>query len=447
MARNLPRALDRVRELLAEPAHQEVAEHTAALRRAVGPCTLMSAVNVELCRLGIDPEGEIAEFLLHVAGPYARQHHWLETTQEPGGIRAVQAALAPLANRDHAPTTQTLLDALAAQDLAAGAAISFLQEHTDFRCFGDVWVPWPESGSGNKAEAMMRVLGSPVTVETLGRALQSTGASVVSSLGNTLSVDDRFVRASRYTWGLRGWGLDEYNGVVTAIGQRIDASGGNAPVAAIVDDILAHYPDVAESSIRTYLSSTLAFIVEKGIARRRTDTDDWPAIAPLRTARGCYRQGPNGIRIVLPVDRDLLRGSGRHVPPPVAHTAGVNPGQRRHFTGPGGQLTLLWRLSSTTGASFGSLRAQATVVAATEGDDLVLTLHTDTGSFDITRIQGGEPARTRLGKLLGSPVSDDPLSELAEGLDCTLEDVVEVLTARGDHGVLALLENDALARC
>lgn len=105
MARNLPRALDRVRELLADPAHQEVAEHTAALRRTIGPCAPAPAANVELCRLGIDPEGQIAEFLLHVAGPYARQHHWLETTQGPGGIRAVLAALALISDRDYAPTT------------------------------------------------------------------------------------------------------------------------------------------------------------------------------------------------------------------------------------------------------------------------------------------------------------------------------------------------------
>lgn len=446
VARNLPRALDRVRELLADPAHQEVAEQTAALRRAVGPCAPTAAVSVELCRLGVDPEGGIAEFLLHFAGPYARRHQWLETTQEPGGIRAVLSALNRVADRDHAPTTQTLLDALAAQGLAAGTAISFLQEHTDLRCFGDVWVHWPESGAGNKAEAMLRVLDSPVTVETLGRALQSAGTSVVSSLGNTLSVDDRFVRASRYTWGLRGWGLDEYNGVVSAIGQRIDAAGGAAPVAAIVADILAHYPDVAESSIRTYLS-TLAFIVEKGMARRRTDADQWPPVAPLRTARGCYQHGPNEIRVVMTVDRDLLRGSGRHVPPPVAHAAGVDPGQREHFTGPGGELTLFWRLSSTTGASFGSLRSQAAAVAATEGDELVLALRTDTRSFDMTRIPCGEPPRARLAKMLGRSVSAGPLTELAEGLDCTPGDVVEVLSARGDHEVLNLLESDALARC
>lgn len=144
----------------------------------------------------------------------------------------------------------------------------------------------------------------------------------VSSLARTISKDDRFIRTSRYTWALCAWGLDEYNGVVTAIGQRIDAAGGTAPVAGLVADIRAHHPDVAESSIRTYLSS-LAFVVEKGSARRRTDTDGWPPVAPLQTARGCYRNGPNEIRLALPVDHDMLRGSGRappHWEPPRATT-------------------------------------------------------------------------------------------------------------------------------
>lgn len=330
----------------------------------------MSAVSVELCRLGVDPAARIAAFLLHVAGPYVRRDRWLEVSHEAGGIRAAQAALAPVAHRDHAPSTQVLLDVLARQGMAPGVAIAFLQEHTELRCFGDVWVPWPESGLGNKAQAMMRVLGSPVTAETLDRALQAADANEVSSLSRAISTDARFIRTSRSTWGLRGWGLDEYGGVVTAIGQRIDAAGGAAPVAAIVADILEHYPDVAESSIRSYLL-TLAFVVEKGIARRRTDDDDWPPVAPLRTARGCYRNGPNEIRIILPVDHDLLRGSGRHIPHPVADAAGVSPGQRRTFTGPGGQLTIVWRLSPTAGASVGSLRTQADTVAAAEGDELV----------------------------------------------------------------------------
>lgn len=446
VTRNVPRALDRLRELLAEPAHQEVVEHAATLERAIGPCAPVSAVGVELCRLDLDLAATTAQLLLHVAGPYALRGQWLETSAEAGGIRAVQTLLASVADCDHAPTTQALLDVLAGQGMAPGVAIVFLREHTDLRCFGDVWVPWSESGVANKAQAMMRVLGSPVTVDTLTAALRAAEATDVSSVSRAISGDDRFIRTSLHSWGLRGWGLDEYDGVVRAIGQRIDDAGGVAPVAAIITDILAHYPDVAESSIRTYLA-TLAFVVEKGMARRRTDDDEWPQVAPLRTVRGCYRNGPNEIRLAMTVDHDILRGSGRSIPQPVADAAGLRPGQRRTFTGPGGHLTVGWRLSSAPGGYVGSLRTQAAVVAAAQGDELVLSLRTDDGSFDITRVERNEAALSRLSKLLGREVGDEWSREMAASLNCMPAHVEDVLRARGDGDLVALLENDALARC
>ena len=108
--RNLPRAHDRVRGLLAEPAHQEVVEHATMLQRAIAPCVPMGAARLELCRLGVDPAGQTAAFLLHVAGPYALRGHWLESAHEAGGIRCVQAALADIVGRDHAPSTKQLLE-------------------------------------------------------------------------------------------------------------------------------------------------------------------------------------------------------------------------------------------------------------------------------------------------------------------------------------------------
>lgn len=57
-----------------------------------------------------------------------------------------------------------------------------------------------------------------------------------------------------------------------------------------------------------------------------------------------------------------------------------------------------------------------------------------------------ECGRSRLPKLLGCEVSDNPVLELAAGLDCSPAHVDEVLRARGDHELLTLLESDTLAR-
>lgn len=84
--------------------------------------------------------------------------------------------------------------------MSRGVAIAFLHGHSDLRCFGDLWVPWPESGIANKAQApMMRVLGEPVTVETLHRALETLDTGTASSLSTALSSDHRFIRTIRYT--------------------------------------------------------------------------------------------------------------------------------------------------------------------------------------------------------------------------------------------------------
>jgi len=58
-------------------------------------------------------------------------------------------------------------------------------------------------------------------------ARDSTGGSV-DRVKPVLSEEDRFVRASRTTWGLRRWGVSEYVNIAHAIGECIDAAGGKA---------------------------------------------------------------------------------------------------------------------------------------------------------------------------------------------------------------------------
>lgn len=442
--RNLPRAIARVQELLADPIHQEVLEHADALRRSIGPYAPLDVLNIELCRLGMDPAGRNAQALRFVAGPYTLHGRWVENRgQGVRGQQVVRAAVDEVLQQHAAPTTQQLLDALISQGMSAGVAITYLREHTPLRCFGDVWVSWPDAGVGDKAEAMLHVLGSPATIESVDRALHIAGASNVTSLARAMSGDDRFIRTSLHTWGLRSWGHTEYARLPAAIGQRIDAAGGKARTADIVSDILATYPDVAESSIRAYLA-TLAFIVEKGVARRRTDDDEWPPVAPMSSSRGGYLNGPNEVRVALPVNHDLLRGSGQPIAAAVAHAAGVGPGQRSTFTGPHGQLTLYWELTSTTGANIGSLRTQAIAVDAAHGDDLVLALRPGQASFHVTRLRRDEPEPSRLRKLLGHKASN-PLTDLAASLQCPPERVRQVLQARGEHQLVAMFEDPALA--
>ncbi|WP_396922709.1 hypothetical protein [Mycolicibacterium sp.] len=239
-------------------------------------------------------------------------------------------------------------------------ALTYLEGQVGLRRFGDVWARWKGDTAANMAEAALHVLGVPATAEAI---LATIGASWTSlkRVNAVLSKDCRFVRASRSTWGLRAWGIPEYVSIAHAIGERIDAHGGNANVNEVMGELRARYPDITESSIRAYIG-TLEFITKGGMVRRRTKADDWPPVPPLNTIRGAFRNGANEIRIAVSVTSQLLRGSGQTVHPAVATAVGVSPGEQRTFSSPHGEVTLYWKLASTTGANLGSLRAHAVAV-------------------------------------------------------------------------------------
>lgn len=153
--RNLPRAQARFAELLADPAHQEVGELANEVRCRLGPYVPADVVGVELRRLGIDPSGQTAEVLLHVAGPYRRCGTWLETSPEGGGGAQAAAAVDAIFDRQAAPSTDTLLQALIDLGMPAGIALLYLETQVALRRFGDTWVRWTGDTAANMTEAAL----------------------------------------------------------------------------------------------------------------------------------------------------------------------------------------------------------------------------------------------------------------------------------------------------
>lgn len=440
VGRNLPRARARLAEMLSEPAHQEVGEHATELRRHLGPYLPVAAADLALRRLGLDPASQTAQVLLHLAGPYARRDHWLESTAVPAGGRArAFAAVDAVFDGQAAPTTDTLLSALTDLGMPTEIALTFLESQVALRRVGDKWVRWSGDTTANMTEAALHILGVPATGEAV-LATIGDGRTSLERVNAVLSKDCRFVRASRTTWGLRAWDLPEYVGIAHAIGEYVDSRGGKASTAEVLSGLHARYPDITESSIRSYMS-TLEFITKRGTIRRRTKADGWPSVPPLNTIRGVFRNGRNEIRVAIPVTSELLRGSGQTVHPAVATAAGVGPGEQQTFTNPHGDVTVHWKLASTTGANLGSLRAHAAAVEAAPGDTLVLAFRVDDATVRVTHLDPTEQGRARLHKLLGHAVRS-PGAALAAGLDCRREDVSAILRARGDHELARMLDTD-----
>ena len=228
-------------------------------------------------------------------------------------------------NRDAAPATDSLLQALTALGMPAGIASNYLKSQAPLRSFGDVSVRWTGDTTANMAEAALHILVAPATAETILATLGTSASRSLHAVNATLSEDDPSLRASRRTWGLRCWGITEYAGIAHAIGARIDAAGGTVEITDVIEELLTNYPDIVETSIRSYLS-TLEFIVTAGVVRRRTQDDEWPTVAPLNTVRGAFRNGDNEIRLLVRVTSELLRGSGQTIHPAVALRRGSEPG-------------------------------------------------------------------------------------------------------------------------
>jgi hypothetical protein len=159
----------------------------------------------------------------------------------------------------------------------------------------------------------------------------------------------------------------------------------------------------------------------------------------MNSVRGAFRVGRKEIQLAIPVTADMLRGSGLPIRPAVAAALGVNPGQRRVFTSPHGQVPVMWRMSSTSGPSIGSLRAHTMATGANLQDTLVLIFSLDEASLNVTRIDAEVAGIQRLRLILGRAVRK-PAAALAASLNCQQPDVAAVLRKRGDDDLADLAE-------
>lgn len=432
--RQTPRAYARLRDLLAEPAHAAVGDYAATLRARLGSLTQERTAGSELDDVGLDIATDSGQLLLHLAGPFTPNGIWLESETGPTLV-AAHAVLGAVVAEHKAPTTATLHAALTQLHVAAPVATKVIDTHPTLRRFGDQWVRWG-SDNADKVEAVLHLLGKPATPATIATTIgeEITEQSTRNAFGN----DPRFARTTKQTWGLREWGLREYTGVYAEISTRLEAAGQPVSITAIVDEIKAALPDVAESSIRTYLSAP-GFVVDNGMIRHRREGDPWPKVAPLNTIRGAFHDGSGTIRYAIPVTAEVLRGSGVTVSGAVATALGVHPGHHRAFTGSPAEVALTWPVSVTNGAHFRSLRGLVTTLGAHLDDTIVLAFTPDDGTVTATLIAADVDTTTRLRMLVGRRQVRNPIATLSRALQCKSDEVIALLTHRGENDLLTLL--------
>lgn len=391
-----------------------------------------------------------AQLLLRLAGPYRLHQGWwirADSTLPKGhGLLRVMGAARSI-------TTDKAGDWLAAQGMKARFLDDWVACDPQLRLRGDLVLNW--SGSGvDKCITMLQVFDRPATAEALVEAVGE--GHNARGIRQRFFDDPRLMRVNRSEWVLREWGGEEYTGITDEIEQRIHEWGGRAKLSALVNTLVDQF-GVAAASVRVYAEAPM-FVIDDGYVRLRSSDDPLGARQTLPRSRGVYRRSATSWAYVLPVDSEVLRGSGRSCPEVLARAAKIEPGGNAIFDGLAGALRISWPRTSAFGPSLGSTRGLAGAVEAGEGDELRIQFDLTRRSYAVYRIsaeswqQGGIRGVLEFVTGLELPDDDQLLETVATSVGTTPAALIGALRHRGDDRVADLLPstadnelNDALA--
>ena len=202
-----------------------------------------------------------------------------------------------------------------------------------------------------RIKAAVLDIGRPATKEEIAQAASMNTARVTARLSTVSSV----VRADKTRWALAEWVDDVYEGIPAEIVQRIEEDGGSVAMARLLEELPRMF-GVSEGSVRSY-ARTRQFTLEGGYVRI---TDD-----PLRELRPLEavihgRDAVGHPFWVFTVENQFFEGFNlTRIPPEVAYAIGCEPNARTeaHVDHPTDcrNVTVNWRLASTTGADIGRI--------------------------------------------------------------------------------------------
>lgn len=351
--------------------------------------------------------------LLHLAGPYRTDDGWLVHLPSRDSLVATRQALLDAAGDDRLVTRAAAGEVLDRAGIRRQWHDAWISKLGCLRSMGDSYLRW-DGTTLDRLERLLRLRGQPATAEELvaelGEDLNPRGIKY------RLMDDPRFIRINKQSqFALPDWGFDEYTGITDEIAQEIERCGGVADAEHLARTISSTY-GVAETSVRAYLGAPMFVRADSGAVRLRGDQDGQIAVdVNLLSAADCCLS-PVGWGLRVPVDADVLRGSGRTISAAFADHVGVGPGDKITIPGPESTITLSWPASSITGPSMGSIRPEAQALDASHGDLLFLVYIADQNRF-VTRLVRASDLEAadgpnRLALLHDTQPSDDPIQTL-----------------------------------
>lgn len=236
-------------------------------------------------------------------------------------------------------------------------------------------------------------IGEPATKEEIAERSGLPGVRVANYLGRLPSV----VRADMTRWGLSDWVEDEYDGVAGEILQRIDEDGGATSLERLFEELPRLF-NLKVETIRAYLG-TPQFLVRDGFVSKADSS-----VLQLRPLDDVVDGRDSDARAycVFRVEERYFDGfSLAGVAPEVAQALGCKPNGRariRVLRPHGcGQLSLIWSLTSLSGASIGYLAEPLRRLRVEPGDRVRLVLR-GKGEVELQREESVVPDAQADGK-------------------------------------------------
>jgi hypothetical protein len=391
-----------------------------------------------------DLVGEFAEYppdlldrlILHLAGPYRFDGDWYVLDSLGSFDAAVGSAFDSAATDGIAPLDayRDALSELGVRDEYLERAITGDRR---LRVVGDDVVEWTGSLS-TKAVLALRRAGTPLLFDEL---VQFVGPNSERGMSNQVHADERIVKVGVSRFALAEWNMDTFEGVVPTMITRLQT--GPREVTALGQELAEEF-GVSPNSVGILATQHPAFLVEHGSVMLRPEDRPYEPFTDLVRTRNCYViDGVWSWRV--PVDRDVLRGSGRALPEAFAVHLGATPLESGTLDSPVGPVMLSWRQFP----SIGSMRSLARSLDAEEGDWMFVR-RISPSAIDAVLLRAGdvpaEPDRA-VRALVGAVGSTGELEKVladALGLRGTvnhdLSEEREVLVERREHDLVELLD-------
>ena len=357
----------------------------------------------------------VKAIFLWLAGPYKIHCSWLQIEQDL--LDLTRDALLDCQENNGFIDEKAIFEVLTRFEINQRYHDGWLNRLNEFRRI-DNGIIYISGSILEKAKTLLRYAERPLTVEEI---LEFVGGGSIRSVRNRLIDDPGFWRINKQCqFVVAGTpGYDEYTNITEEILQELEACGGQAHFNHLVEKLSRVY-GVKKNSVIAYINTLMFTKDERGFVRRRDTNNKIEIHTDISKTAACYCT-KNGIWFTrVEVDSDMVRGSGRSIPNAFAQQLNCNIGDRVVVESEHGQIKFSWPLTSTVGATIGSLRTVLDNFSANIEDFLFIKLTSPLLTFDILRKESLVRAHTnliRLALFLGC----DSLSSDAEALEAIVD--------------------------